>query len=413
MRLLGGMSAALVLVAAVGVGAWKWPTRGGDPTEAASSGEPADEAPAAEEPSGAVPSPADEVDCDPAPLADRAATLLIVGLPGVTEPDAPLVAELADVGVGGVFLTAQNVDDAYQVRSLIQGLRDRLGDDLLVAADEETGRVSSFRAVIGDTSAPRHASADADPRRWRQRAEEIGDDLSMAGVDWNLAPVADVDGGAADGAIGDRAFGGDAGHVSEIVEEFVAGHDEAGIISTVKHFPGHGSAVGDPHSETVRDARPLSALEEDLRPFRAGIEAGAPAVMLSHVVHAAFAGDRPASLSPEVYELLRDLGFAGVAVTDSLGMGAVHLDWGYDGAAVQALAAGADALLATDGNAAETIHEAVMDAVDDGVVEERRLDQAATRVLTLAGVDPEPVTCRTVPADFPEHPDPVAEARLP
>lgn len=343
-----------------------------------------------------------EPDCEPAPLAQRAGATLIGGLPEATDADHDTVEVLDDANVAGVFLTRANIERRVQVRTLIRGLRRRLGDDVLIAADEETGRVSSFRDVVGPTSAPRTTARTLEPRAWRERAEELGETLADVGVDWNFAPVADLDGGPPGGTIGDRSFSDDPDRATEFVLAFADGLARAGVTPTVKHFPGHGSATGDPHRGTVEDDRSLAELRAaDLQPFTAAIDAGVPAVMVSHVVHTSLDADRPASLAPEAYALLRDLGFDGVAITDSLGMGALHQRYGYAVAGVEALAAGADAMLVSDGRAAPQIVDAIVDAVEDGDLAESRLNEAATRVRTLAGRDPEPLTCRSEPADFP------------
>lgn len=343
--------------------------------------------------------------CEPAPLAQRAGATLIAGLPEATDADHDAVDALDEANVGGVFLTRANIERRWQARTLIRGLRRRLGPDLLVTVDEETGRVSSFRDVVGPTSAPRTTARTLEPQAWRERAEELGETLADVGVDWNFAPVADLDAGPPGGTIGDRSFSDDPDRATDFVLAFAEGLARAGVTPTVKHFPGHGSATGDPHRETVEDDRSLAELRAaDLQPFAAAIDAGVPAVMVSHVVHTALDADRPASLAPETYALLRDLGFEGVAITDSLGMGALHQRYGYAVASVDALAAGADAMLVSDGRAAPQIVDAIVAAVEDGDLAEDRLDAAATRVLTLAGRDPEEVTCREPSPSFPEGP---------
>lgn len=351
-----------------------------------------------------------EPDCEPAPLAQRAGATLIAGLPEATNADHDAVDALDDANVAGVFLTSANIERRWQARALIRGLRRRLGDGVLITADEETGRVSSFRALVGPTSAPRTTARTLEPQAWRERSEELGETLADVGVDWNFAPVADLDGGPPGGIIGDRSFSDDPDRATDFVLAFAEGLAHAGVIPTVKHFPGHGSATGDPHRETVEDDRSLAELRAaDLQPFAAAIDAGVPAVMVSHVVHTSLDAHRPASLAPEAYTLLRDLGFEGVAITDSLGMGALHQRYGYAVASVDALAAGADAMLVSDGRAAPEIVDAIVQAVEDGELAESRLDDAATRVRTLAGRNPEPLTCQSEPAGFPSPPGPAAD----
>lgn len=393
----------VAVAAGIGAGMQLTPPDGEEDAPAAAdpAGDPAGESAEAPPDVDAEAEPA-EPDCVPAPLPERAAATLVVGVGDVRDADDPAVDALERAGVAGVFLTAANVEDRAQVARLVRGLRRRLGHDLVVATDEETGRVSSFRSVVGPTSSPRTTAQRLTPAEWRRRAAELGEKLAAAGVDWNFAPVADVDGGPAAGVVGDRSFSGAPEDAADFAVAFAEGMARAGVAPTVKHFPGLGGVRGDPHREraTVR-----ASLGEALRPFEATVEAGVPAVMTGHAVHAVLDDDRLASLAPAVYELLRDeLDFAGVAITDSVGMGAVHQRHGYDGAAPVALAAGADAVLASEARAAPIMAEAVVEAVEAGELAEDRLDEAATRVLTLAGADPEPVTCRPAPADFPRGP---------
>ena len=157
----------------------------------------------------------------------------------------------------------------------------------------------------------------------------------------------------------------------------------------MKHFPGQGRSAADTHRTRAVVPTPLSELRStDLVPFQRAVDAGAPVVMLNHLGYAALDGDVPASLSPQAYSLLRSTGFRGVAMTDSLGMGAVNLRWDFPTAAVLAVGAGADAVLATDGAQAVRMRDALVAAVRSGALPEVRLSEAAARVTALAGGDP-------------------------
>jgi beta-N-acetylhexosaminidase len=134
-------------------------------------------------------------------------------------------------------------------------------------------------------------------------------------------------------------------------------------------------------------------------PFQRAIDAGAPVVMLNHLGYRSMDPGLPASLSPMAYAALREMGFRGVAMTDSLGMGAVHGRWDFPEAAVMAVTAGADAVLATDGSHAVRMRDALVAAVRSGALPEERLSEAAARVTALAGGDPVALTC--LPADLP------------
>lgn len=339
--------------------------------------------------------------CVPAPLERRAAAVLVVGLPGVTTADQPLARSVVDLGVGGVFLARENVRDAAQVRGLAAGLRARAGRPLLVSTDEESGRVAVTRSVVGRGPSPRRLAATSTPEQVTTYARGLGDRLAAVGVDLDLAPVLDLDDGPAGGIIGDRSFSPDPVRAADHGLAFAAGLTAAGVRPTVKHFPGQGRSDADTHRTPAVVTTPLSELRRtDLLPFARAVDAGAPVVMLNHLGYAALDGDVPASLSPRAYALLREMGFTGVAITDSLGMGAVNLRWDFPEAAVRAVTAGADAVLATDGAQARRMRDALVAAVRSGALPESRLSLAAARVTALAGGEPEAVSCLRV--DLPE-----------
>ena len=330
--------------------------------------------------------------CTRASLEDRTGLVLVVGLPGVTSAADPLVDRLAAIGVGGVMLRDANILDEAQATELVSGLRARLGAHLLVAVDDEGGRVSSMGALGQSRTSARRLG-----QRGVEAAQEAGADLgelaSSVGIDWVFAPVADLDDGPASGVIGDRSFGDDPQAVAAAAGAFADGIRSAGVAVTAKHFPGHGGE-GDPHAGDTIDPTPLDVLEaEDLVPFEALVDDGAEAVMVGHVAYTAVWGDLPASLQPGAYQLLRDLGFHGVAITDALGMGAVHARFGFDRAPAMAVAAGADAVLVNQGDEVEVLHDGLVAAVREGRLDEGRLDEAVRRVLALRGQSPDGVVC--------------------
>lgn len=322
--------------------------------------------------------------CTRASLADRAALVLVVGLPGVTSAEDPLVDRLVDVGVGGVMLRDENITGEEQTGDLVDGLRARLGQDLLVAVDDEGGRVTSMRALGQSVTSARRLG-----QRGTEAADEAGRELGelagSVGIDWVFAPVVDLDDGPAAGVIGDRSFGDDPEEVAATAGAFARGLRAEGLAVTVKHFPGHGG-TGDPHlGETVDHSTLDDLLDEDLVPFTALIDDGAEAAMVGHVTYPQLWGDLPASLEPRAYELLRAQGFDGVAITDALGMGAVHARWGFDTAPAMAVAAGADAVLVNQGDQVEVLQAGLVAAVGEGRLDEARLDEAVRRILALRG----------------------------
>jgi beta-N-acetylhexosaminidase len=335
---------------------------------------------------------ADEQRCDGATVEQRAAAVVVAGLPGVTTADHPVVDRMAATGVGGVMLRDENLLDATQATDLVAGLRARLGEDLLVAVDEEGGRVTSLRALGDDTPSARRLGREG-PEAARREGAELGALLRSLGIDWIFAPVLDRDDGPAAGLIGDRSFGSDPSLVTATASAFAAGVRAEGVAVTLKHFPGSLGA-GDPHVGASTSDVTLQELERsDLPPFRAMVGEGAEAVMVGHVAYPRLWGELPASLEPQAYALLRSMGFEGVAITDALGMGTVHSRWGFDVAAPMALAAGADAVLVNQGDRYAELIRGIVAAVATGELAEARLDEAAARVLDLHGRDGDLVIC--------------------
>ena len=341
-------------------------------------------------PDGAVPG------CTPIPLAERAARTLIVGLPNVTEASDPLVGEILDLGVGGVFLNTDNVKSRAQVVALVKGIRSRAGRPILVATDEEPGRVSVFRDLLGSSPSARRLASEETPAGARQYAARVAQELATMGIDLDLAPVADLDAGPSSGIIGDRSFSADPTVTSNFAYAYAAGLADGGVLPVAKHFPGQGRSSTDIHVEAASVTVSLEALQSsDLRPFDALIRAGIPAVMMNHLRYSSLDPTLPASLSPRAYQLLRGLGFRGAAITDSVGMGAVNRTWDVAEASVKAVAAGADGVLNTGGETAKDMRHGLVAAVQGGKLDESRLNEAASRIVALAGGDPATVTCTT------------------
>jgi beta-N-acetylhexosaminidase len=329
--------------------------------------------------------------CAPAPLEERAAAVLAVGIGKATTADHPAAARVPASGVGGVVLLVPNVVAADQVRDLVSGLRQRAPRGLLVSVDEEGGRVSRLRPIIGRTPSARELGR-------RPLAEiaaagaERGETLRELGFDLILAPVVDVDAGPDGGAIGDRSFGTTPAEAGARAGAFAEGLLRAGVIPTAKHFPGQGE-LADSHDGPVVSDVPLAELEATAaESFRPSLDAGVPAVMMSHVTFPAL-GPLPASLEPGAYRMLRSLGFDGVAVTDAVNMSAIADERSLGEASVMAVAAGADLVLSTPEDQAAAMRDALVAAVVDGRLPESRLDEAVGRVLALRGEDPATMVC--------------------
>ena len=225
----------------------------------------------------------------------------------------------------------------------------------LVFADQEGGEVKAFPELPPRTSARAMTSKRA--AFYAGRATAMG--LQKAGVDVDLAPVLDLP----DGPLGSRQFRSPLFGVA-----FARGLGAAGVGACVKHFPGLGSL---PFSTDERPYVRGRLRDSDLKPYRAAIEANVPCVMVGHGVYSRL-GPRRATLQPETYTLLRDLGFQGVAITDSLNVVRGHaIEWG-----LAAIRAGADLLLYTSGAEARRVVRALEPLARRG-----ELDEHVERVL--------------------------------
>lgn len=336
--------------------------------------------------------------CVPAAtLRERAARVLIMGMPDVKEASQPLPTELMQLGVGGVLITGGNVDTRAQITRFTGDLKRAARHGLIVSTDEEPGRVTSFGHIIGTTSSARRLAATGTPEAMRALAREQATDLAAMGITVDLAPVADLDAGPATSTIGDRSFSGDPAVAARYAYAYALGMVDKGIAPVIKHFPGRARAEGDDHVGRIVSNQSMAELREnDLKPFADLVAKGAPVVMMSNVDYTAVEPNVPASLSARAYSMLRELGFKGVAITDSIGMGAVNQRWDWSEAAVKAIVSGADGVLSTDGKFARDMVHGLVVAVQKGELSEARLNEAAGRMIALAGGDSMAFACQAV-----------------
>jgi len=336
--------------------------------------------------------------CEPkSTLRQRAAGVLVVGMPNVTQASQPLPTELMDLGVAGVLVTGANVQTRAQATKLIGDLKAAAHRPIIVSTDEEPGRVTSFGEIIGYTSSARRLASTGTTEAMRELAAKQATGLAAMGVTLDLAPVADLDAGPADATIGDRSFSADPAVAARYAYSYALGLADKGIGAVAKHFPGRAQAQGDDHLGRIISTRSMDDLKAtDLKPFGDLIAKGIPVVMVSNVDYTAIEPDVPASLSARTYALLRDMGFKGAAITDSIGMGAVNQRYDWAEAAVKAITSGADGVLSTDGTFARDMVHGLVVAVQKGELSEARLNEAAGRMIALAGGDPMAFACQSV-----------------
>lgn len=301
-----------------------------------------------------------------------------------TEDDA--LRLVRDLHVGGIIFFARDFADSTpeKFRALVDKYNENADIGLLTAVDEEGGsvcRVSLYKAFRDEKFAsPAELYDTGGIDAITNDASDKSDFLLNIGINFNICPVADVSTDEGD-FIYARSLGENAEKTAEYVSAVIEKMNERGIVSALKHFPGYGSCE-DTHTGIAYDRRELSSLEEnDFPPFAAGIAAGAPIVLVSHNVVTALDGDRPASLSKKVIDLLRgDFGFSGVVMTDDLSMGAIKDFTDGGDAAVSAVLAGCDLLCSSDPAAQ---YGAVLEALRNGTIPRERINEAAERILRL------------------------------
>jgi beta-N-acetylhexosaminidase len=253
--------------------------------------------------------------------------------------------------VGGVILFTRNYVDPAQLTELVAGIHAERSPPLLVAVDQEGGRVQRFRDGFSRLPAARQIghAFDLNPKEGLELARRLGwlmaAELRSHGVDISFAPVVDLDYGVNE-AIGARAFHRRPDVVGQLTVSYTHGMRDAGMAATAKHFPGHGAVIADSHLTLPVDRRELVDMADDLAPYRRLIANGLAAVMVAHVLFPAVDA-APASLSSRwIRDVLRgELRFQGVVFADDLSMGGAAAAYGdIVTRAQQALAAGCDML---------------------------------------------------------------------
>lgn len=275
----------------------------------------------------------------------------------------------------GVLYFGDNIARREQVHALsaeLQAEARKLGmPPLFIAIDQEGGIVSRFSPDMTTVPGAMALTADGNPDDIRASARITGEQLAEVGININFAPVVDVNNNPLNPVIRTRSFGDTVEHVIAGALATIQGLTDAGIIATVKHFPGHGDTAIDSHLGLPVIDHPRARLDEiELAPFKAAIDAGVPGVMSSHILFPALDTD-PATLSHSILTgvLRDDLRFEGVIFTDSLSMDAIEERYGHGDSAIRCKQAGVDVLEANESVANQlTRFRALVAALEDGTI---------------------------------------------
>ena len=291
--------------------------------------------------------------------------------------------------VGGIIYFAPNLKDSNQTAQMISNTQSYSKIPLFISVDEEGGKVSRLGSnpQMGTTKHPSMAEIGEakDPEKAYKVGETLAKELKELGFNVDFAPVADVLIIENNTEIGDRSFGYDVENVSLMVENVVKGLRENGISSALKHFPGAGAVTGDSHEKPTESNRTIEQIREnELKPFKAGIDAGADFVMISHLILTEASKEKiPCSLSEEVIEkmLKEELGFKGIVITDSLKMNAVSKIYTPSQIGVMSINAGVDMILMPSD--LDATHSGIVNAVKSGEISEKRINESVRKILKL------------------------------
>lgn len=338
------------------------------------------------------------------PLKEKIGQMLMIGFRGTqTFPDSYIANAIAELNLGGVILfdydapakrRPRNITDYEQTKKLVADLKSYAKNEpLMVAVDAEGGMINRLKSSMGFAeidSAQNLGKRDglvAVSEYWT-----LAKQLRDLGININFAPVVDINVNPKNPVIGglERSYSQKPQVVADYAKAFVAAHRAFGILTSLKHFPGHGSSDSDSHlglpdvTESYED--------QELDPYKELIKNGAAdSIMTAHVVNREIDANYPATLSPNFIEdiLRRDLEFGGVVFSDDMQMGAIVENYGFEDAVIRAINAGCDILIFSNNGAEydETVpfraRDIILQAVIDGRVSEQRINESFARITKL------------------------------
>lgn len=332
-------------------------------------------------------------------IEEKIGQLIMIRLPWQTTTVNARVRNLVEtIPIGGVILFADNVVSIRQVQALTRDLQALATIPMFIATDEEGGRVSRVGRLFDRPVPPAfNIGVQRNPEVAYAAARTIGQRLALLGINMNFAPVADIWSNPANTVIGNRAFGQDLETVGDMVEASVQGLASEGVLSVVKHFPGHGDTYEDSHYQLAFHPHGRERFDRmEAIPFKRGISAGSDGVMIGHISTPAFEDNRsllywmapwvesgalPATFSDFwVQDVLRgEMGFDGLIITDALDMRALTDHFTCAQIALGAFLAGADILLMPV-DPGRAFH-ALLDGYHSGQFDQERLNQSLRRII--------------------------------
>ncbi len=316
-------------------------------------------------------------------LPQKVGQMIISGVDGRSLSDDEALM-IRSGQVGGVIFLGHNVKNSDQFTQLINDFPENLEIPLFMSIDQEGGRVQ--RLPLNKSEYPNALTIGKSPDKAYEYGVKIGQAVQSFDLNLNLAPVLDVFSNPENKVIGNRAYGTTPEIVASVGVDVMTGIQETGIISCIKHFPGHGDTIIDSHEGLPVVNHGLDRLMSfEWIPFKRAIDKGADMIMTAHVLLPSIDKNDPATLSKTIIsEHLRgDLGFDGVVITDDLVMGAISKKYQYETAVRKAVDAGVDIMLISDNDYVDEIQHALFSAVRSGELDEERIDVSVERILKI------------------------------
>ncbi|WRP07629.1 beta-N-acetylhexosaminidase [Rossellomorea aquimaris] len=322
-------------------------------------------------------------------LDEKIGQMIIAGVNG-TQDGENTKSLIQQHKVGGFIFFSDNLSGPRQTVQFLNKIKaDNVNNPLplLLSVDQEGGKVTRLPGGLANLPTNKKLGALNDPDISFEVGTILGKELKEYGFNLDFAPVLDVNSNPNNPVIGDRSFGDNPDIVSELGIQTMRGIQSEGILSTIKHFPGHGDTSVDSHLELPVVNKSIQELEsQELIPFREAINKGADLVMVAHILLPKIDDTYPSSLSKSIItDLLRKkMNYKGIVITDDMTMKAITNNYGMEQATVQAVKAGSDlVLIAHDYNKALTAIDALKKAVQNGEITEDRIDVSVNRIIEL------------------------------
>ncbi|MBN8192115.1 beta-N-acetylhexosaminidase [Bacillus sp. NTK074B] len=322
-------------------------------------------------------------------LDEKIGQMLVAGVNG-TQMDEPTKNLIQKHKVGGFIFFTDHLQEPDQTIQFLNDMKEANKENplpLLLSVDQEGGNVTRLPGGLSDFPTNQKIGETNNPDVSYEVGTLLGKELKEFGFNLNFAPVLDVNSNPDNPIIGDRSFSPDPDIVSELGVQTMKGIQSENILSSIKHFPGHGDTSVDSHLALPVVNKSLQELESmELVPFKRAINDGADLIMVAHILLPKFDDTYPSSLSKAIVTglLRKKLNYHGVVITDDMTMKAITDNYGMGEAAVQTVKAGSDlVLIAHDARKAEAAIVALKSAVKKGEISEERIDESVKRIIQL------------------------------